>query len=80
MSGALCGDEMREARRVLNGEARWCFHCRDRRDFERITRVPVRPSYHDPFVTIECTVCHTPDGDLFPGRCREWGYRWPGGA
>lgn len=30
------------------------------------------PNYYGPIHHIECTTCHTVDGDCFPGTQREW--------
>lgn len=55
-----------------DGEPRWCFVCRKRVQFTRTVQVPVDPmSYYGPSVTVHCDMGHT-DGDLFPGRIREW--------
>lgn len=60
-----------EAWRRSIGE-RWCFKCRKRCDFEHIRTVPAEMSYYGPSDRIECTACRTVDGDLFPGRVREY--------
>ena len=65
------GPEMAEVRREPDGE-RWCFVCRKRRRFDFVVRAPVEPSYYGPNPFIECEKGHE-DGDLFPGRYREWG-------
>lgn len=71
--GVICfGPAMKEYSRNVDGEARWCFHCRKRRVFERVVSVPAEPSYYGPSIYIECAVCHTNDGDCFPGRYRVW--------
>jgi hypothetical protein len=64
------GPAMREIRRDDLGE-RWCFGCRARRPFVFIVSAPVEPSYYGPSGGIECDRGHY-DGDLFPGRSREW--------
>lgn len=51
---------------------RWCFVCRKRREFYYIVTAPVEPSYYGPNPDIKCGHCKTSDGDLFPGREREW--------
>lgn len=61
----------KEVFRASIGE-RWCYTCRKRQDFEYIRSVPIEPSYYEPVDQIECTECRTIDGDLFPGRAREW--------
>jgi len=61
-----------EVKREPDGE-RWCFQCRKRRVFEYVVSAPVEMSYYGPRCSIECSVCHLSDGDLFPGRFREWG-------
>jgi hypothetical protein len=51
---------------------RWCFYCRKRVKFIRRVHVPTDPmSYYGPHVTLKCERGHE-DGDLFPGRWREW--------
>ena len=70
--GVICREEMREVRREPDGEPRWCFHCRKVRAFEFVVTAPVGPSYYDPSPDVECSTCHLSDGDLFPGRYREW--------
>ena len=70
--GSICGEEMREVRREPDGAERWCYHCRTRRPFDFVVRAPVGPSWYDPNPGVECATCHLRDGDLFPGRYREW--------
>ena len=67
----ICGEETREVARRPEGE-RFCFICRTRRAFLRIVDAPVGMSYYGPSTRIECGTCATIDGDLFPGREREW--------
>lgn len=51
---------------------RWCFRCRKRRLFVQFTHVPDDPmSYYGAHYTVSCLSGHD-DGDLFPGRYREW--------
>lgn len=50
---------------------RWCFTCRQRRPFTLTVTAPVEPSYYGPSFSIHCDRGHD-DGDLFPGRIREW--------
>ena len=55
-----------------DGEARWCFCCRKRTEFTLTVHTPDDPwSYYGPHATVKCERGHT-DGDLFPGRYREW--------
>ncbi len=55
-----------------HGKERWCFVCRKRTRFTITTHVPNDPmSYYGPHWTVECAWRHI-DGDLFPGRFREW--------
>lgn len=71
--GVVCfGPGMVEHSRTPDGEQRWCFSCRARRTFCKVVDVPAEPSYYGPAVEIRCDVCGQPDGDLFPGRSREW--------
>jgi hypothetical protein len=65
------GPEMKEVVRRSEGE-KWCFCCRARREFFYIVTAPVIPSYYGPNADIQCGTCNTSDGDLFPGREREW--------
>lgn len=72
MSLIICyGPPMKEVTREPSGE-RWCFTCRKRREFEFVVMAPAEPSYYGPSPSMECTTCKTSDGDLFPGREREW--------
>jgi hypothetical protein len=65
--------------RKSDGE-RWCFICRKRRLFERVMNAPIIPEnptiddlpWYGPRTWIECSHCHTTDGDCFPGTEREW--------
>jgi len=61
-----------EVFRVALGE-KFCFRCRQRRDFAHVRTASVEPSYYGPIDTIVCETCGTEDSDLFPGRWREWG-------
>lgn len=74
--GAICGEPMEEVMRKPDGEPRYCFVCRTRRAFDYVNMAPVpdreNPSYYGPTPSIECQHCHTTDGDMFPGRYREW--------
>jgi hypothetical protein len=67
----ICTTPMREIHRETVG-VRWCFVCRKRREFVYVVTATIEPSYYDPNPAIECTVCGRIDGDLFPGRSREW--------
>lgn len=69
--GVVCGTRMVESSRTTEG-VRWCFTCRRRVEFVRIVMVPDGLSYYGPTVDIRCGECSSIDGDLFPGRCREW--------
>jgi hypothetical protein len=68
----ICGEEMREVSREPDGEPRWCFRCRAIRGFVYVVIAPVGPSYYDPNAYVKCGTCDLTDGDLFPGRFREW--------
>jgi hypothetical protein len=68
---SISGTHMKEDSRISEG-IRWCFSCRKRVEFERIVKVPAGISYYGPSVEITCSACGTIDGDLFPGRIREW--------
>lgn len=67
----ICREEMREVVRQADGE-RFCFVCRKRRAFLYVVDTPVGMSYYGPTPRIECATCGTIDGDMFPGRAREW--------
>ncbi len=69
--GHICFTEAETVKRYPDGE-RWCFKCRARRTFTRANHFPAPTSWHDPWTTIRCDTCNTVDGDLFPGRSREW--------
>jgi len=69
--GVICGTRMREHSRRSEG-IKWCFHCRTRCEMWRVVAVPDGDSYYGPTVHIECGGCRAVDGDLFPGRTREW--------
>lgn len=71
MRGAICGSAMREVSRQSEG-VRWCFNHRARAEFVRIVTATVEPSYYEPNVRIECSVCGQIDGDVGFGGCREW--------
>jgi hypothetical protein len=72
VSGVLCGEPMEERRRVPHRADRWCFRCRTVRAFQFVVRAPVGVSYYGPTPAVECGTCGASDGDLFPGRYREW--------
>lgn len=65
------GPEMEAVVDEPDGERRWCFACRERVDFRFIVEASKEPSYWPPFTSIQCVHGHI-DGDLFPGRAREW--------
>jgi hypothetical protein len=55
-----------------DGQPRWCFYCRKRVNFIREIHAPDdKMSYYGPHAVIRCDHGHH-DGDLFPGRFREW--------
>lgn len=66
------GPEMVEVVNRRDGETRWCFACRKRREFRYIVMAPVKPDWYGPTRDIKCGHCRTSDGDLFPGGEREW--------
>lgn len=51
---------------------RWCFRCRKRRDFELTVEGEPMPTWYAPMPMVKCKTCGLLDGDLFPGRFREW--------
>jgi hypothetical protein len=58
---------------LADGEPRWCFYCRQRVAFARTIYAPDDPmSYYGQHGSVKCENGHE-DGDLFPGRWREWG-------
>ncbi len=63
---------MEEVSQRPDGGERWCFVCRRRRTFELVVTAPVELSYYGPTAAIRCSSCNVVDGDLFPGRQREW--------
>lgn len=65
------GPEMVTAVDKPDGELRWCFTCRKHVEFRFIVEAPKEPSYWGPVPSIQCPDGHI-DGDLFPGRAREW--------
>jgi hypothetical protein len=64
------GPPMEEVHRESVG-VRWCFVCRKRRSFDYVVKAPTEPSYYGPSPSIVGECGHL-DGDLFPGRYREW--------
>jgi hypothetical protein len=74
--GAICGERLVETYRRPDGEPRWCFRCRSKQQFDYVVRMPVEdpgnPSYYGPTPDIRCATCGLVDGDIFPGREREW--------
>lgn len=50
---------------------RWCFKCRARVDFVDVLLGEVAPSWYAPQWGVKCVNGHE-DGDLFPGRYREY--------
>lgn len=67
----ICREPMEEIHRESVGE-RWCFCCRKQREFHYVIDAPIAMSYYGPNPYIQCSECRTMDGDLFPGRSREW--------
>jgi hypothetical protein len=51
---------------------RYCFRCRKSREFFYDIWVEIEPSYYATNPSIVCGTCNLTDGDLFPGRFREW--------
>lgn len=58
----------------LDGERRWCFGCRARRDFRFVVKAPtvLDDMWYGYKAGVFCCTCNLRDGDLFPGRFREW--------
>ncbi len=71
-------EPLEETFRRPDGDVRWCFECRARRQFVYIVMSPIQPddpedwSYYGPSASIRCETCDTTDSDLFPGTSREW--------
>jgi hypothetical protein len=65
------GPSTEEIFRESYGE-RFCFVCRKRREFFYVVKAPTEPSYYGPTRSIRCGFCDADDGDVFPGRSREW--------
>lgn len=76
MTGVIvCGSgPVEETAREPDGEPRWCFKCRTRREFAYVVKSPTTEQgwWWGPVRSIRCATCDTADGDLFPGRYREW--------
>jgi hypothetical protein len=72
VDGYICREQMRVTVRRPHGEPRWCFRCRKVRPFIFRVMSPVGMSYYGPVPSIRCGTCDLVDGDLFPGRQREW--------
>lgn len=68
----VCREELQEVVRKPHGKPRHCFHCRKTGEFLYVVEAPVGLSYYGPTPRVECATCGTIDGDLFPGRGREW--------
>ena len=66
------GPEMVEVVNRRDGQTRWCFTCRTRREFRYIVMAPVVMDWYGPNADVKCGHCKTSDSDLFPGREREW--------
>ncbi len=71
MNVIICREPMEEISRKPDGD-RWCFRCRKVRAFDFVVDAPVEPSYYEPNPSVRCGSCGLFDGDLFPGRSREW--------
>jgi len=70
--GAICGEALEEVVRRPHGEPRHCYGCRAKRPFTYVVLTPVEISWYGPSRSIQCAFCGLVDGDLFPGRYREW--------
>jgi hypothetical protein len=69
----ICGPGAQEViRDEKDGEDRWCFTCRKHREFRFIVTAAVdwQNDYYGPSGSISCAICHTNDGDCFPGTYR----------
>jgi hypothetical protein len=51
---------------------RWCFRCRRKVDFLFTVTSEIEMSYYSPWPQVACMPAGHVDGDLFPGRYREW--------
>lgn len=70
---AICyGPRMEVMTDEKDGDDRWCFRCRKVREFRFTVLRPVERSYYGPSPSVRCATCDLSDGDLFPGRYREW--------
>jgi hypothetical protein len=65
------GSAHREVKRKSEG-VKWCFVCRERREFFFIMTAPIEPDWYGPHFYVKCETCGVDDADLFPGREREW--------
>lgn len=65
------GPATREVKRESQG-IKWCFSCRNRREFFFTVHAPIVPDYYGPTCDIRCEHCNKSDADLFPGHEREW--------
>lgn len=66
------GPAMVEVVNRRDGDTRWCFVCRKHQEFRYVVMAPVEPDWYGPHADVKCGKCKTSDGDLFPGRRREW--------
>jgi hypothetical protein len=67
----VCGPGMREVAREESAGIQWCFRCRKRVEFTDRLMADIQPSYYEPNWVRKCPKGHE-DGDLFPGRWREF--------
>ena len=69
----VCREPATELSREADGDPRWCFRCRKVQVFHFVITGPTDPmSVYEPTPAIHCSVCNLYDGDLFPGRIRDW--------
>lgn len=68
----ICREPMEEVVNEPHGAPRWCFKCRHVREFRYRVTQPTGFSYYGPNPSIRCGTCGLTDGDMFPGRSREW--------
>lgn len=67
----ICRPGKTEVIKTTPREIKWCFVCRKCVEFTDYLIAEIEPLYYDPWWRRTCPRGHD-DGDLFPGRYREY--------
>lgn len=72
----ICGPRSYRLVSLRTHRVAWCFRCRKHRAHMEKVEAPtdIEDMMWGPIARVYCAACGLTDGDMFPGRWREWDF------